>query len=652
MKNRILSLLLSISFFSLYAQTVTTYSGDKANIGNSNNVPVASAKWSQPLGICSDPRTGNIYISDVDAQCVKIIAGGTVYIRAGSAFFPGTQGSWGYTNQSGISAQFHDPKGIVCDANGNVYVCDYSNNAIRKIAPYVNPGNTQAVTTFAGPDAQQNPPAGLVDNTNPLNARFDGPYGICTDGTYLYVTEDNNNTIRKITIATGAVTTLTGAASGATGGYQDGTLAQAKFKYPRGIAYNSTDNTLIVCDYGNNRIRRILLGSSTVETYAGGGGTLAGDDGPRLAGNGCSVKSPEGVLIDPFGHIFFTASSNAHTLRRIDKATNYVTTLCGSHQLSGNTDGVGKDARFYQPAGILMTPDKKTLYICDNQNGLIRAVDLTPVADFYAPTTSINTNSVVMMRDTSLSMITSWSWTVTPGSVNVNWQFVNGTTSTSQHPQIKFMTPGFFNIKLDVVNPYGTASKTKSNYIQVNSSNGQPVADFTADKTQGDVNSIFQFTNLTTNSASCKYNWSFNPATISYLNGTGQNSKNPQVRFTTTGKYTVTLNVTDTTGTFTVTPAMKTNYISINNIGIKQNAMADIFSIYPNPAHGALSIGLKETKGAANVTILDINGKAVHSFSMEEGTRQELNLSDLSAGIYLVKVECGGLVSTQRLIIN
>lgn len=646
--NRILLfIVLTMSALAGNAQTVTTWSGDKTTAGNTSGQTIANTKWSQPHSMCFDPN-GNMYVSDADNHCIKVIPAGqnVVYTRVGSMFAPGTTGAWGYTNAYGTSSLFHSPKGLVSDASGNVYVCDAMNNAIRKIAPYVNVGSTQQVSTFVGAPEGSNPPAGTTDGTGTA-ARFDGPYGICTDGTNLYVTDENNNSIRKIVISSGAVTTLTGSASGSAGGMVNGTLAQAKFKYPRGIAFSSVDNALYVCDYGNSLIRRILLGSGTVETFAGGGGVFAGDDGARLS---CSVKSPDGIMVDPFGHLFFVASNNAHTLRRWNKTVNYVNTLCGKHQVSGNTDAAGQSARFNTPTGVIMTSDKKTLYICDNLNGIIRAVDLQPVADFYATTTVLSTGATTILRDTSLSMITNWTWTITPGTLNTDYQFVAGTNANSQYPEVKFNTAGTYTVKLDVVNPYGTSTKTRTTYITVNNSSGQPVADFIADKTTGDINTIFNFSNLTTNNASCTYQWSFAPSNISYLNSTNQNSANPSVRFTTKAVYSVTLAVTHPT--FSVAPKVRTNYINVTNVGIDGTDASFAFGVFPNPNHGTFTLVSFDALNNATAQVTDLQGKQIALISLANTREQEIRIPDAARGVYFVKVITEGKVATQKIVVE
>jgi DNA-binding beta-propeller fold protein YncE len=75
---------------------------------------------------------------------------------------------------------------------------------------------------------------------------------VATDGTNLYVADTYNNTIRKIVISTGVVTTLAGST---TSGSSDGTGTNALFNYPQGVATDGTN--VYVADYGNNMIREI-----------------------------------------------------------------------------------------------------------------------------------------------------------------------------------------------------------------------------------------------------------------------------------------------------------------------------------------------------------------------------------------------------------
>ena len=112
------------------------------------------------------------------------------------------------------------------------------------------------MTTLAGPPAGTTT-AGDTDNATSSNARFNGPVGMTTDGTNLYVTEGGNDKIRKIVISSGEVTTLAGPPAGtnSSGDTDNDTASNARFNTPYGI---SSDGTYIyVGDFGNNKVRRI-----------------------------------------------------------------------------------------------------------------------------------------------------------------------------------------------------------------------------------------------------------------------------------------------------------------------------------------------------------------------------------------------------------
>ena len=74
----------------------------------------------------------------------------------------------------------------------NLFVSDVANNKIRKIV--ISSGK---VTTIAGPLAGTTA-SGDTDNDTASNARFNLPYGISSDGSYIYVGDFNNNKIRRI----------------------------------------------------------------------------------------------------------------------------------------------------------------------------------------------------------------------------------------------------------------------------------------------------------------------------------------------------------------------------------------------------------------------------------------------------------------------
>ena len=206
-------------------------------------------------------------------------------------------GSLGSADGTGADARFTSPHGVAVDGDGNVYVADRSNQTIRKITP------AGVVTTLAGTA----PFSGSDDGTG-ADARFNQPSGLAVDGDgNVYVTDNDNHTIRKITPA-GVVTTLAGTAGA--WGSDDGTGADARFQNPHGVAVDG-DGNVYVTD-SRDAIRKITP-AGVVTTWAG-----TAQEGGFVDGIGPSARfnSPSGVAVDGVGNVYVADRSN-HAIRKV-----------------------------------------------------------------------------------------------------------------------------------------------------------------------------------------------------------------------------------------------------------------------------------------------------------------------------------------------
>lgn len=202
---------------------------------------------------------GSSTSSDTSSNVPSVLVGGAIQgkalqLSATVTTFSGSHTNSGSTDGTGSTAAFNGLAGITTDGT-NLYAADSGNHTIRKIVI-----STGVVTTIAGS-------AGTTGSGDGIGsaARFNGPDGITTDGTSLYVADAFNCIIRKIVLATGAVTTIAGSAYSA--GHADGSGTAARFNYPTGITTDGT--SLYVSEPLSKTIRKIAITSGTVTTIVG-----------------------------------------------------------------------------------------------------------------------------------------------------------------------------------------------------------------------------------------------------------------------------------------------------------------------------------------------------------------------------------------------
>src|SRR5690606_16743883 len=86
--------------------------------------------------------------------------------------------------------------------------------------------------------------------------------------------------------------------------------------------------------------------------------------------------------------------------------------------------------------------------------------------------------------------------------------------------------------------------------------------------------------------------------------------------------------------------------------GIEDFANNSSFAIYPNPtANKNVTVALNNITEKATVSVYSITGAKVFETALTANA-QELNLSTLNSGIYLVRVEAGNNAEVKRLVIQ
>ncbi len=443
---------LSLMFSAASAQTVTSFAGkvntDPTNNYSNSTASLADAYFYQPGGIAWDSK-GTMYVTE--SNKIRMILADKAYNRSGKIGDPSF--SLGYSNGTGNAAAYYNPTDAVCDGAGNVFIVDAENHAIRKLAPFVNVGNGQVASTFAGANPNGGWGTAGYKDGNGAAARFDTPKGITIDGNgNLYVTDFLNHCIRKIS-SSGAVLTLAG--KGTDYGNKDGSSSEARFDSPYGIAMLDASN-LVVTDFQNTAIRKVNISTGAVSTICGGFGYKDG----TLAE--AKFKQVRGVAVVD-GLIYV---ADAAAIRVIDIANNTVSTFAGSASASGNKDGNGTDALFGVLGG-LSYDGGNALYATDMTNHVIRKItidNLAPVADFSTTKTNIEINEETTLTDISGGKeATKRSWKVenTSGST-AHVVLVQGDYNSSKSITVKFTATGSYRVTLTATNEYGTDKITKT----------------------------------------------------------------------------------------------------------------------------------------------------------------------------------------------
>lgn len=338
---------------TLLAQySVSTFAGSDSGFVNGS---LTEAKFNGSFGICFD-KDGYLYIADSGNNCIrKIDTDGFVSTFAGT-------GEVGNKDGDRLTATFNSPTGICTDYNGNFYVADFLNHAIRKI------DNEGTVTSLAGSGR-----AGFADGFAD-QAQFNFPRGIAIDGYgNLFVGDSWNHRIRKIT-PDGNVTTYAGGGSDigpdSKGSCVDGPADKARFFTPCGVVCDLYGN-VYVADALNHRIRKI-------DNY-GGVSTLAGTSEPGWNNGGFNDGDYKSAMLNTptelctsFEEEIYFSDTFGNRIRKVS-FDGTVITVAGDGT-PGFADGDGALSKFNYPRGIVLDNADNKIYVIDSKNFRVRVI--------------------------------------------------------------------------------------------------------------------------------------------------------------------------------------------------------------------------------------------------------------------------------------
>jgi hypothetical protein len=267
-------------------------------------------------------------------------------------------GGSGLLDGVGLAARFNAPWPVAADLLGNLYVGDLC--AVRRVR--IASGK---VETMAGSSV-----CGAAKDGTAEHAQFQTIEAITTDvNNDVYLIDANGDqqhaaVLRKLTVATGQVTTIAGGASQP----GDGTGSAAGFNFPLSMAVGA-DHNVYVAD--SCALRQVRPTDGHVATVVGDAAQV---DCHVLDQTGTSARigNAQALALDATSGNWYLADSQ--TIRRIT-ATFDVKTLAGVEGAQGNTDGIGTVARFTGPSGMALD-SSGILYISDVTANLIRRMTL------------------------------------------------------------------------------------------------------------------------------------------------------------------------------------------------------------------------------------------------------------------------------------
>jgi hypothetical protein len=205
-----------------------------------------------------------------------------------------------------LGALLNQPKSVVIDKAGAIYLADTRNFRVRRI------GTDGVIDTVVGSAT-----AGFGgDGGPPLAAQLqfqmvsDNPEpggGLALDGQdRLYIVDTENQRIRRVDFAANVIETVAG--NGTAGFSGDGGPAtEASLAWPRDVALGP-DGRLYIADTDNHRVRAVDLSTGVIDTVVGDGMARFGGDGgpPRAA----SLWRPWGITFDAAGNLYVADTFN------------------------------------------------------------------------------------------------------------------------------------------------------------------------------------------------------------------------------------------------------------------------------------------------------------------------------------------------------
>jgi PKD repeat protein len=399
--------LLAFAFYlTSNAQIITTVAGNGTAGFLGDGGAATAAELHSAYGTCFD-AAGNLYIADALNNRIRVVnTAGIISTYAGT-------GTAGYSGDGGqaTAAKLSRPTDLACDAAGNLYISDEVNNVVRKIT------TTGIISTYGGTGVSGY--TGDGGQATAAELSYVNTLSIDNVGN-IYISLYQNNVIRKIA-TTGIITTIAGNGTAAYTG-NGGQATAASLNEPCKPIVDNNGNLYIADEY-NFAIRKVTASTGIITTIAGTGvNGYSGDGGQATA---AKISDCEQIRLDASGNLYIADKAN-NRVRKVD-ATGIITTIVGTGTAGYTGDGgLATAAEINLPQAIIFDANG-ALYFTDGSNNCVRKVS-SPCPVSFSGVTSICSGTGTILTASGAS---SYTWSANAGSATTNTVNVSPTSNTT-----------------------------------------------------------------------------------------------------------------------------------------------------------------------------------------------------------------------------
>ena len=351
----LLLLLATVTSLSAAEWTLSTFAGTGEKGGSGDGGPATAAQIDNPFGVVRGPD-GAMWFCEYTGQRIRRVApDGTISTMAGT-------GAKGYSGDGGpaLKATFNLPHEIRFDKEGNYYLTDMTNHAIRRVD-----AKTGIITTFAGTGK-----AGYSGDGGPADkAELKQPHSLQfgADGN-LYICDIGNHVIRCVDMKTKIITTFAG--TGKAGMTPDGApIKGTPLKGPRSMDVDKDGNFWLATREGN-QVFKIDPKAGIIHHIAGTGKSgFTGHGGPAKE---ALLSGPKGIAVAPDGNVWL-ADCESHSIRMIDMKSGNIELIAGTGAKGNGTDANPLKCEMARPHGVFVDADG-SVFIGDSESHRVRVL--------------------------------------------------------------------------------------------------------------------------------------------------------------------------------------------------------------------------------------------------------------------------------------